>query len=234
MVGMLILRAVFSTDTNTRSATPPNSQEASYVSPAKTLDPVLATLGGTDLTMASIREGNAKLYGQLASNWTLTRDSATDPRTFAESMLKLLSDRYVAGSNRAPHALLVDLATLRLDKARAIRVPDPGACADFFVLGTEKPLWMTPDLATRNRALVARVLLETDGDPPAKPLGNTFKVNGTVVDKAARRARLPRAGFVKAVLEGNTTKDRCKATIALGETALTLPAKEGDEILRHF
>ncbi len=233
-VAFFILRAVYDTDTSPRFPASSTVSASAYASPAITLDPVLAQLGGTDLTMAKIRSGNAKLYGQLHADWMVARDTATDPRTFADTMFRLLSDRYVAGSNRAPHELLAKIATLRLDKARLLRGHDWKACDDFFVDGTEPLGRIPPDIAARRSALVARVLLETDGDPPAKPLGNTFKVDGTVIDKAAERSGLPRAEFVKAVLKGGNATTRCKAKIALGETALTLPAKQGNEILRHF
>lgn len=234
VVAFMVLRAIYSPDTSSRPATPAIALERSYVSPAKTLDPVLAILGGPDLTMAKLHDRNARLHGQLETNWTLARDNATDPRTFAENMIKLLFDRYDAGSSRAPHALLVDLAKLRLDKARLIRMQGWAACDAFFAHSTEPTLAMTPDIVARRKALVARVLLETDGDPPAKPLGTTFKVSAAVIDAAAKQAGMPRGAFVKAVLNGGDAKNRCNAVIALGETALTLPAEQGDAILRHF
>ncbi|MGU3391733.1 hypothetical protein [Sphingomonas sp. M1A8_2b] len=234
VVALMILRAIYATDNTPRPATPSTVRESAYVSPAKTLDPILAALGGADLTMAKIHDANAKLYDQLKSKWTLARENATEPRMFAKTMLKLLADRYIAGANRAPHALLVDLATLRLDKARAIGARDWKACDDFFEQGTEPLRWTTPDIAARSNELVARVLLETDGDPPAKPLGNTFKVSRAVIDAATERAALSRAEFVKAVRQEGNAKDRCKAMIALGETALSLSATDADPILRHY
>lgn len=233
-VAFLFLRAVYGTDTTLSAPAPAIAPISSYVSPAMTLDPILAQLGGTGLTMAKIHDGNAELHGQLVTNWALARDDATNPTMFAESMFKLLSDRYDAGSNRAPHGLLAEIATLRLDKARVLRAHGWEACDDFFVRGTEPPVWMTPDIVARRKVLVARVLLETDGDAAARPLGNTFKVDGAVIDKAVTRSGLPRADFVKALLKGGSAKDRCEAKIALGETALTLPAKQGNDILRHF
>lgn len=205
-----------------------------YLSPESMLNPMLTNLGGSALTMETMRDRNPKLYGQLQTNWTLARENGKAPGAFVNDMRDLLIDRYAAGIRRAPHELLVDLTRLRLDKARLLRVRGWQACDDFFQRGIEPAGWLNADMPGRRQALVARVLLGVDGDPFTKPPGNTFAVAGAIVDAGAKRAGIPRAVFVKAMVAKGTPENRCRTAMALLETALTLPPKQADALLRNL
>ncbi|WP_260599022.1 hypothetical protein [Sphingomonas endolithica] len=207
---------------------------AQYLSPEIMLDPMLTDLGGSALTLDTMRDKNPKLHQQLRTNWTLAIENGKAPSAFVNDMRDLLIERYSAGVRRAPHDILVDLARLRLDKARLLRVRGWEACDDFFQRGIEPPAWLNADMPGRRKALIARVLLEVDGDAFAAPPSNTFKVDGAIVDAASKRAGIPRADFVKAMVAKGTAENRCKTATALLETALMLPGKQGDLILRNL
>ncbi|MFC3582138.1 hypothetical protein [Sphingomonas hylomeconis] len=229
----LVLRLLAAgTDTQPPAATP--IPVSSYASAAQLLDPMLATLGGPALTMATIRTQNPRLHGQLQTNWTLAGENKTDRITFAQTTYTLLMDRYSVGVRRAPHGLLVDLFTLRLDKARHLRARGWQACENFFVTGAAPAEWLSSDLLARDKTLVGRVLLETDGDPAASPPSTDFRVSGAIIDQAVKRAGMPRADFAKAMANKSNAETKCRASIALGEVALTLPATQADAILRNL
>ncbi|QNQ10471.1 hypothetical protein [Sphingomonas alpina] len=198
------------------------------------LDAILTDLGGSALTMKALEQRNPKLHSQLATNWRLAQENRNPRFVFARDTRTLLFDRYISGQTRAGYDLLAEHRRLWLEKAKVMRGHGWEACEDFLNSGNVPVLWQSSALIDRQRDMIGRTLLETNGDPQPKNGDGKFSIAGPVIDAATKRAGLSRDLFVKSLNAGGTAKSRCEAYIALAETALALPPKQGLKLLRDL
>lgn len=225
--------AAFDPDNN-RNTPSPIASLYGLSDQAKDLDFVLEAVGDGTLKWAQVQARNPKLATLLQSNWEIARTAKKDRYAFAIDMRDLLRERYRDGLERAPYPLIAEAFRIMVEKGRALRAVDPALCDNFFS-GKDFQSWRIPKpVAERERALISRTLLETDGDPPEVKGDGRFTIDPDVGDKVRARAGLSRPQLLAALTEGGTPTQRCNARIALTEVALELPPERGLQLLRDM
>jgi curved DNA-binding protein CbpA len=203
-------------------------------SPQADIGYALETLFGDDLTLSELQVENVGLYALLESNWNVAREANSTRPAFAQQIGSLLSSRQRGALSKASYPILADHLRLRLDEAALARRQGWQACADF--LSGTKPLKPLPEaLARRGRKLVARTLLEVEGDV-ANPDGppKRFLIPASVVEDVGRRTDLAPAAIGAALSDQGSAEHRCRARIALYQATLALPRREGLPLLRKL
>ncbi len=197
--------------------------------------PALAAVAGPGATQAVVAGRNPKLDALLRANWSIAREAGDAPPAFQSSMRTLLYARLTAGLREADHSALSAFRRVQLAEAKAARDRDVDICDRLF-RDTDKPLpdWLIDRFAPDRARAAAPVLLAYAGDPSPRAGPTRFTISGPVVVEAARRANLSPDRLGDALLDRGTPAARCAARIALIETALDLPRKEGLKLLRSL
>ena len=197
--------------------------------------PALASVAGPAVTPAVVARRNPELDALLRTNWSIAREANDGFAAFHQAMRALLYARLTAGLRVADHAPLAAYRRVELAQMKAARDRGPEICQALY-RDTGKPL--PAELISRfapDRARAAGpVLLAYRGDPPTGRARATFDVPGPVVETAAERAGLSPDRLGASLRDGGTAATRCAARIALMETTLELPPKEGLKLLRSM
>jgi hypothetical protein len=192
----------------------------------------LHDVAGDDLTIGALKEKNPVLAGMLATNWRLAREFGESHAAFVRETSTLLFDRYNRGLERADYGLIAEQRKLDLDETRAALKGGASICARYFERGLPIPL-SVPFLQRRN-ALIARTLLETNGDPRRSPAASTYTIPGEVIDEVEKRSGMSRSQFLRGLSKGALPQAHCKARIALLEAALALPPRTSLKMLQEM
>lgn len=196
-----------------------------------------------DLDIAMVEDGNPELYAALMTRWKdafARKDSWT---SFANGLIPFLNARIQAGIDAAPLPLLRDYNRLTLDRAIALRAHGLDACANYLAGKDYDGSKLPASLATRNRALRARILLTTNAGPDGKSTPSptptasqrkTFSVPGFIMEKAAIRAGMTREQLGQAMRYQGTNAQQCNGRIAFMETVLAEPDDKVGKLLRTF
>jgi hypothetical protein len=195
---------------------------------------LLKWVGDGSLTWPDIQARQPKLALVLQSNWLVAKEQGDDVVKFANNGRELLYDRYRIGVRTGPYDLIAEYRALTRDKAKALLARSAADCDAWFRGNKPRKGAFGADLQAREDKLVARVLMETDGDPPAKTGPRTFSIPPGVYEDAARAAGLSEKKFSAAMMDKGTDAERCRARIALMDTALALPRDKGLKLLREM
>jgi hypothetical protein len=168
----------------------------------------------------------------LATNWRLAGEFGETRAVFVKETSNLLFDRYNRGLERANYGLIAEARKLDLDEARVALKAGAGICARYLREGLPMP-WSMQFMQRRN-ALIARTLLEANGDPLRKPARATYTIPGEVIDDVEKRSGMSRTQFLGSMREGAPPQAHCRGRIALLEAALALPPKAGLKLLREM
>ena len=189
---------------------------------------------GKALILAEVKARNPALYNRMWHSWSNARYNGDRRDDFTVDLGKMLLDRIPGDIGMASYPVLADFRRMTLERLKAVRAMGPGIC-DNYLAGTFR-VPTTDAMRAKDREIRARLLLEADNGAPMfnSPEPRQFKIPGTVVDAAAKRARQKHETFIKALNDGATAKDRCDARIALLETALDLPQKDSLKLLREM
>lgn len=194
---------------------------------------VLTMTGGSDLDWTRVQQVNPELANTLKSNWTIARDNNERLLTFTTRMRKLLLERYAAALVQADHAAIAEYRRIMLEEARLLKRRSSVDCDKYFRGELTSITDLPPAIRDRERALIARVLLDSTAADPRKSDGK-FSIPTLLGEKAARRAGLTEEQFYAALNNRGTATNRCAGRIALIETALELPPAQGLTILREM
>lgn len=236
----LLVRACTSTgESDSRPLPPP--VEVSVQSPLETadaaLDVILKDMLGDGIDMATITERNLPLAVALKAQWLRDREADGPSFTLDANVRALLRSWYTGGIGRADAGLLADHFRMVIDVARTLSATSPENCVRFLessrVSGPN--FAFSEALLEREKALMARTLLSTDGPRPgAQAPDRSFMVPGDVVADAMRRARLSEDQFSKAITATGPIARQCTGRIALMEAILALPRKRGLPLMRKM
>lgn len=211
---------------------PPPPRLGGLINPDDDIAAALRIVAGDALTVDTLKEKNPVLAGMLATNWRLAGEFGEAHRAFVRETSTLLLDRYNRGLERANYGLIAEARKLDLDEARVALKAGGGVCARYLHEGLPIP-WSVPFMQRRN-ALVARTLLEANGDPLRKPAPATYMIPGEVIEDAEKRSGMSRAQFLGSLRAGAPSQTHCRGRIALLEAALALPPKAGLNLLREM
>ncbi|WHU04689.1 hypothetical protein [Sphingomonas sp. NIBR02145] len=205
------------------------------------IDRVLEALYERNLDIATIEDKNPELYVALMTYWKdsfLRKDSWVN---FTNGMIPLLNARVQAGIPGAPLPLLRDYHRLALDRALALRAVSPDVCANYFAGKDYDGSKLPKNLAERNRAIMARILLATRAGPDGKSTPSpepsagqtkTFNVPGFIMEKASTRAGMTREQLGQAMRYQGSNAQQCNGRIAFMQTVLAEPDDKVGKLLR--
>lgn len=199
------------------------------------IDWALGKLFDGKISLARIENANPRLAKELGEQWVKSSGENVARDSFAADVLVVLHQWYWAGVRKGEPSLLADYHRLGIDVARWYQASDPAQCQVF--LSSTRLLASAPnmkqDFIDRERALMLRAILETDGAEPGRD-GREFSIPGAVVDAAAKRAGQTPAQMQQAMLFKGPDAQQCAGRIAFMETVLALPERQGLPIMREM
>ncbi|MEG3149855.1 hypothetical protein U1769_08145 [Sphingomonas sp. ZT3P38] len=203
------------------------------VSPDDDINAALRDVANASVSMHLLREKKPSLAAMLEAKWQKAKELKQGRDAFLRDTTRLLFQRYRNGLRRADHALISQYRQLDLDEAKAALEAGSVGCSSYFQ-GGYSPGPRSVEFGRRNSEIIVRVLTELDTDPPRGPVSRMFTIKGAVVDASAIRAGMTRTRFLAAMDEMPSSLPRCRTRIALLETALALPPKDGLKLLRDM
>jgi len=181
-----------------------------------------------------IETRNPELYSSLRMAWDDASANGRDKWQLRNDMIDSLNARFRRIVVKANHADLSDLVENRLAQAKFFRQLGDTYCDRFFkgTLGSS----VKPPLALldEDRKIRFRILADTRGEAPERAESESYMIPGKVLDDSAKRLGMTYDQFVKAMHDDGSPKRGCDTEVALRETALRLPPKEGVKLLRHM
>lgn len=187
------------------------------------------------LTLQEIRERNLALHQTLTSNWFVAHDANADREQLVKIVERALMERAARGRGRLQGQMLLDQRRLDLDLALALKARNVKLCDEFFRGSPAPPKLIGDDLRARQMALTIHVLMEVDGSPRApNEAPKSFTLSAEIVRSISQKAGIDPETLGTALGDGGTASQRCRARIALLETALALPAAERLKLLSEI
>lgn len=232
-VGLLVARIFGAViDANrTEGSLPTITVERELTEQRADVEWALTELFDGELSLRQIVSQNPVLAAALLMAWQNANKDQVSGTNFLTDIRALTSAWYAAGVRKGDAALLSDYHRLTIDIARTLQ-GDPSKCTAF--LGGSRQigsLQVPPELMARERDLMVRTLLTTDGETAGKKPGSA-PVSGDVIDKAAKRAGRPREQIEQALLFKGPAAQLCPSRIAFMEEVLALPPKQRLSLMR--
>lgn len=174
------------------------------------------------LDIRRIETGNPALLAKLRLLWERSARSGATAQQLAQEVGALTDRWYTDGLSGADVALATEHSRLTTDMAIALREKSLAQCSRFLEGDRrwDPALGLDETLRARELDLMARVLLETDGEAREAPPAT---IPASVVQTAAQRA----GTTPEAIHASLTRKDRapadCSIAIAVTEAVLELP-----------
>jgi hypothetical protein len=199
------------------------------------IDPVLAEIGGNDLSLLALRDKNTALSTQLDSKWIQARDERQALPDFQKAIEKFLLDRVaLTVANASDAELIADYQHQRLDILKALRSDAPGDCVELARPGKVAVNDVPVNFSDQRKALYARILERDDIVPAAAP-PIALSRDSSWISAAGKKIGAPPARM-QALLDGRvgSYSDQCDARIAEFETLLALPSRAGVPLLRSI
>jgi hypothetical protein len=199
------------------------------------IDPVLAEIGGDDLSLQTLNDKNAALSSQLGSKWMLARNGRQALSDFQKAIEKFLLDRVaLTVANASDAELIADYQRQRLDTLKALRSTAPGDCVELGRPGKVAVNDVPVNFSDQRKALYARILERGDIVPATTPPAALPLDSGWIATVGTKIGAPPTK--VQALLVGGvgTYTDQCDARIAEFETLLAMPPRTGAPLLRSL
>jgi len=234
---LMVLGTLFhnaSSDPARRETVVPATLNAPVADEQRDIQAAIDAAVGRGLDVAAIEKTNPRFAAMLHSNWQIAKQEGTPSYIFVSALVPVIRQRIADGQRRASHDLIAAIRTNDLAMARQVRLHGPAQCVDFFSGQSDESAFINQDLLDRAATLNRRVLLEADGDPPAKPWPAQFRIDPDAFAAAATNAHLSKARLQQALLGKGDLADRCAARIGLYESALALPGDRGTDLLRNL
>jgi hypothetical protein len=199
------------------------------------IDPVLAEIGGNDLSLLTLRDKNTALSTQLDSKWLQARDERQSLSDFQKALEKFLLDRVaLTVANASDAELIADYQRQRLNTFKTLQSGAPSDCVELARPGKVAVNDVPVNFSDQRKALYARILERDDIVPAAAP-PVALPLASSWISTAGKRIGVPPARM-QALLDGRvgSYNDQCDARIAEFETLLALPSRASVSLLRSI
>jgi hypothetical protein len=230
-VALMLLNAI-GRMAGTPSGSLPVEPPIILVSPESDIDSALNKMLGDQLPVHKLRSGNPSLYIELSDMWAIAKADNTSATMFDYQVAGRLSERVVRAFPRISFKTLQEQWRIRRDAVLAGAPRLPNRCAITRPITSFLQVPLPDDLMKRVRQNVAATLIEAKDPLPSLREYYSYSIPGTVMEDAAKRAKLPRAELDRVIGNPEESETKCKARMALVEATLAAPRSEALEVLR--
>ena len=178
-----------------------------------------------------LRGKNPDLIKTIENMWTNSSKFRENREQFTGDLSQFLIVSFNYNKEKMPYQILKDYDLILVEIAKSSRENSNFEECDQAFRYAQIRFLTTSELEEQERAAFYKIILATKFDENADAPADTFSIPGSVIKKLLDRTGMSETAL-RAALHGNgSPKDRCDVHIALVETVLKMPEKDGATLL---